>query len=57
MYKYMIRQPNYRYFNVGRYIGCFLWAALHNVGLGYVVSGTLYRGLCSDASKDPSSLA
>ena len=35
MYKYMIRQPIYGYFNVGHYIyiPCFLWAALHTVGL------------------------
>lgn len=56
MYKYMTRQPTYLYFNVGRYIGCFLWAALHSAGLGYVVSSILCRGLCSDASNDPTSV-
>ena len=38
---------------VGYYIGCFLWAALHRVVLGCVVSGILYRGLCPDTSNDP----
>ena len=56
MYKYMTRQPTYRCFNVCRYIGCFLWAALHSVGLGYVVSSIFCRGLCSDASNDPTSV-
>ena len=42
--------------NVCRYIACFLWAALHSVGLGYVVTGILYRGLCPDAVNDPSFL-
>ena len=26
---------------------------LYNLGLGYVVTGILYRGLCSDALNDP----
>ena len=51
MYKYMIRQPTYRYFNVGRFIACFLWAGLRRVGLGYIVNGTL------DASNDPTPTA
>ena len=38
------------------YIACFLWAALHSVGLGYVVTGILYRGLCPDALNDPRGL-
>ena len=38
---------------VGHYIGCFLWAALHSVVLGYVVTGILHSGLCLDASNDP----
>ena len=40
-----------------RYIACFPWAALHSVGLGYVVTGILYRGLCPDALNDPTSVA
>ena len=31
VYKYMIRQPIYRSFDVGCYKACFLWAALHSV--------------------------
>ena len=50
---YMIREPIYRQLNVCRYIACFLWATLHSVGLGYVVTGILYRGLCPDALNDP----
>ena len=53
---YMIREPIYRQLNVCRYIACFLWAALHSVGLGYVVTGILYRGLCPDALNDPRGL-
>ena len=52
MCNYMIREPIYRYFKVGRYIPCFLWAALRSVALGYVVTGILYRGLCPDALND-----
>ena len=53
MYKYMIRQPIYRSFDVGCYKACFLWAALHSVVLGYVVSSILYRGPRPDAWNDP----
>ena len=49
----MIRQTIYRYFNIGRHIAFFLWAALHSVVLGYVVSSILYGGLRPDASNDP----
>ena len=52
MYKYMIRQPIYRYFIVGRYIACFLCAALLCVVSGYRVSSNLYRGLRPGASND-----
>jgi len=45
--------PIYRWLDVCRYMACFLWAALHGVGLGCVVTGVLYRGLCPDALNDP----
>lgn len=50
---YMIGEPIYRWLDVCRYMACFLWAALHGVGLGCVVTGILYRGLCPDALNDP----
>ena len=53
----MISLPIYQYFKVGRYIACFLWAALRSVTLGSVVTGILYRGLCPDAVNDPNILS